>query len=59
MPSPVPSSPHDNAELAIKNVKAFADDHLIVGIPQGLFRACQVNCVTSCKLVIRGDTVSQ
>ena len=47
MPTPAPSSPHDKTELAIKNVKAFSDDHLIVGIPQGLFMLGIAVMVTS------------
>ena len=29
--------PYDKTELAIRNVRAFHDDNLILGIPQGLF----------------------
>ncbi len=28
---------YDKTELAVRNVRAFHDDHLILGIPQGLF----------------------
>ncbi len=29
--------PYDKTELAIRNVRAFHDDNVILGIPQGLF----------------------
>ena len=29
--------PYDKTELAVRNVRAFHDDNLILGIPQGFF----------------------
>jgi type IV secretory pathway VirB3-like protein len=30
-------NPYDKTELAVRNVRAFHDDNLILGIPQGFF----------------------
>lgn len=40
-------SSYDKTELAVRNVRAFHDDNLIVGIPQGFFMGGLVVMVVS------------